>query len=130
MNGARIDYADVNGISVADSFAQSMLRRPNVAAGGRVRRFAHDAFALHAFGANNNAQLGLGACATADTPKRVPINYNVVGIATSDKHTIIVSAYGDVSVCGIDTHGRLGLGDAKGAGQVCIFCLMTRNRIM
>jgi alpha-tubulin suppressor-like RCC1 family protein len=70
---------------------------------------------LYAFGRNDRGQLGLGDKVARSVPTRVtlPVASKVVKVATGHGHSLVLLENGDVYACGGNTHGELGLGDAK-----------------
>jgi hypothetical protein len=88
---------------------------------------AHSSRPCHAhgrWGANGDGQLGLGDTATRFTPYRVrmlagraleaPGEASCVQVACGGRHTLVLSAHGEVWSCGCNVHGQLGHGTSFG----------------
>jgi len=79
---------------------------------------------LFSWGANGDGQLGLGDTATRFTPYRVrmlagraleaPGEASCVQVACGGRHTLVLSAHGEVWSCGCNVHGQLGHGTSFG----------------
>jgi len=68
---------------------------------------------LFAWGQNNEGQLGLGTFNKMYTPAQVnlPSNVQIRSVRSSEYHTLIIGAVGEVFVSGRNENGLLGLGD-------------------
>ena len=67
---------------------------------------------VYAFGNNNNGQFGIDTTSLYNpTPIQVPLNDRIQEISCGNHYSVFLSCNGDVSVCGENDLGQLGLGD-------------------